>query len=471
MKKVVSLLFLILSFFCVSGQIVLSRHTLNLKKSAEEHQFLNAVNQKTQEVLVFASDPQQLIVQKYNRALFFSDSLVTSKPDDTYQNLMGYSFDAHNNPDVYLVSENFKQIAAVHFDFENRSNTTQTFDLPLPDQTVIGSFSEQNNFYLLSFDEQQKLHCYTFINGSVRDNTIDFSRFTFVNSSGKEVKFSNLLTQNPPEKIQTNSLVPLYYGTKKIKYYVTGDKMVLTLDHNSAETQLFEIDLTDFSVVEKKFAYPALSNDVRVNSYFNDNKLFQLKLNETELILTAKTMAGEILHTYSAKATDSIAFKNSPLYTQTGNQRAFPLKTTKKFLRRLSMSNVGLSVYKTPDEFMVTVGGSRDVASTDEILLGVTAGVGVALSGGGDIGFMADFFDRDNLQTTYFEGLFDENFTYKDLEQQRLASDYVSEFYGKNQAFEAADLFPYRNYYILGYYDPKAKEYVLRKFRDDGAQD
>lgn len=60
---------------------------------------------------------------------------------------------------------------------------------------------------------------------------------------------------------------------------------------------------------------------------------------------------------------------------------------------------------------MVTAGGIRDVSSGGGILLGITAGVAMAISGSYYV--PEDIFDSQNMQTNYFESLFDDKFEHK----------------------------------------------------------
>jgi hypothetical protein len=139
------------------------------------------------------------------------------------------------------------------------------------------------------------------------------------------------------------------------------------------------------------------------------------------------------------------------------------MKTTKKFLQRLSSSEIGISVYQTPHELMLTVGGIRNVNSTGSILLGITAGAAMVATGtGADV---SDMFDAQDLQSTYFEALFDDKFEHQNLEQLPLAVDGISQFLAENN-FSLQSVFPFENYFIVNYYDAKKKELVMRRFED-----
>ena len=112
---------------------------------------------------------------------------------------------------------------------------------------------------------------------------------------------------------------------------------------------------------------------------------------------------------------------------------------------------------------MVTVGGVRNVNSTGDIILGITAGIAVVATGNGDD--LGMFIGDGNLQTTLFEGFFNDNFQHQNTTQNQLAADLISQFLNENKV-SLANAFSFDNYFILSYYDSKNKEIVLRKFED-----
>jgi hypothetical protein len=465
MKKIFLTLFVLHSFMASFSQTLLSSHPLELKKSSANHQILNAVNNQKQ-VFVFASDKENLTVLKYNQALFFKDSLSVPRPEKSYEFMAGFSFEENGNPYLYWSSEDYKKIEAVYFDFENKRTVDTYYQIPFKEETILNAYSENNSFYILSqIQKEDKLKLYCFSKGKLEENILDFSSYKFMDESGKSKTFGELLEQNPIEKIDTKSLNPLFYGTAKTKLYVLDNKMILTFD-SPTRTQALEIDLSTFSISEKIIPQQTLTKGTgKSNSYFHQNKLYQLKTSEEELIIASIDFkSGELIKSYSVTQNDAITFKNSPLYSQTGTQQGRELKNTKKFLQKLDNSEIGLSVYKTPDAIMITAGGIKNVGSTGGILLGITAGVAM-VAAGNDASSFGELFDVQNLQSIYFEGLFDENFQHKKIEQQGLAVDYISQFIDENNV-SLESVFPYNDYFIMGYYDSKAKEYVMRKFED-----
>lgn len=468
MKKLLNL-FILTSFTIISAQTKLVSHHLELKKPKDSQQILNAVNTDTHEVYTIASDKENTTILKFNSALFFSDSLSVKRPDKEYTYMAGFSIEKNQNLYVYWASEELSKIVALQYDFNSKSIlSTIYYTLPSQDESIIATFSENKAFYILSHnDKEQKLQLYTFKNGVKKENTFDFESFDFVTEKGKSVKLNTLLQNSPVQLIDSKSFNPLFVCAQKTKLYLTKNKLILTFDQDLKETRLFEIDLASYEMKEKKIVQPELkTKDPRSNSFIYGNNLYQLKLTDAEMALSVKDLNSDtLIKNYNASANDSIAFKNSPLYSQTGGQRPRILKNTKKFLDRLSDSDIGISVYNLNNNLFLTVGGTRSVATTGMIALGVAVGVGGIIAGtGADVDGL---IDNSTVQSNYFESLISSDFQILNRQQGPLAVDLISQFMEEHDEISLESTFAYKNFFILSYYDSKTKEFTMRKFVDE----
>lgn len=469
MKKLLFVFFTLCFASPSIGQTLLASIDLDLKKASSNHRALNAVNANNNEVFVFASDKEKLTAIKYSSFIFFKDSLSMNRPDKDFEQMAGYSFNEEGTPEVYWIETDFKKIKAISFDLKNRKTSENSFELPFEKELILSSFSENNSFYIMTVSKtEDELKLYVFQDGKMKEKFIDFSEFKIVDVKNNPLKLWSVFEENPLEKIAVGELNSLVYATSKAKFYVLRDKLIFTFDHNVSETQIFELDLKMYKAEERKITQEALKTGTgKSNSYLSDGKLYQLKLNENELLLTVKNYnSGEAINSFNTSKEEVISYKNSPLFSQTGKQSQKELKNTKKFLERLEDSYIGLSVYETPNASFITIGGQRDVASTGGILLGVASGVGMAVSGGSGV-FMDDLMYSGNLQVNYFETHLDLRSQYLKKQQEILATDHIAQFLDQDKGASLASAFKFKDHYILGYYDTKAKKYVLRKFQDD----
>lgn len=451
MKKLIPFLIIIHSSLLFS-QTVLTTYPLEFKKSKEYRQIINAENTNTHDVFVFATDKETLTILKYNSALFLTNQYSLPRPDISYKSLAGYSFNDQGNPTLYWSSNDLSKIMAVQYDLSAKTTSVfNSYELSFFNQSIITQFQENNTFYILSQKHfEQKLVLYIFKDGKKEEKTLDFSSFEFKNSRNQTITFSQILEVFPIEKIETNQFNPLFKGTQKTKLYDLKNRLLLTLDHNDNETQTFEIDLTTFEIQEKNFPKPKTKNHVSLsNSYYHENKIYQMKVNAEELVFELKDYkTAEIIKSIPVSQTETIPFKTSPFLLELEGERPKQLKNTAKFLNQLVYLEVGLTVYKTPKAILITLGGTGNIQFTD-------------------IGEDNTNLAFRNVPTTlYFESIFDKKLDHTKQDQEPLAVDFISRFREEHSEVSLPSIIRYKNYYIMGYYDTYANQYTMRKFVD-----
>ncbi|MGL2987901.1 hypothetical protein ACSVH5_09915 [Flavobacterium sp. RSSA_27] len=454
MKQVGILLFLG-STFLTFGQIRLASHPLELKKAKEYHQIINTSDRQNDNVFVFATDKEKTTILKYSPFLFFKDSMVTKRPDIGYKLMAGYSFGQDENPTVYWADSNFKNIVAVHYDLVAKKTTTNFLQLPLQRETVLHTFNENNNFYILTKKiTTEALVLYIFKDGKKTQYLLDFSGFEFVNRKKETINLSTILAVLPLEKIETRAYNPLFKATSKSKFYVRENDILFTFDHNINETQLFQLDFKTLQLVERSIPQFSLKRlNGLSNSYYHENKIYQVAANDEELHFGCKDFETDaVIKEFSVTKNDTITFKNSPLYAQVMNQRPKEIKTTAKFLKQLSATDLGVTVYKTNKNLFLTIGGDVEV---EQFSPGFTPNLGDFLSN--------SYFIPVNV---YFESVLDKKGNHIPSKPEPLAVDFMNQFYYENPQATLQSTFKHKKYYISGYYDTKLKQFVMQKFYD-----
>ena len=313
-------------------------------------------------------------------------------------------------------------------------------------------------------DKQIKL--YTFRGNRYDEKILDFSPYTFNLGVVNSLSLAQYIATNPIEVVDTDFFNPLFSAANKIKVYPLKDKLLFTLDYGSSQTQALEIDWNTYEITEKLFPQPTMISGVgNSNSYYHQEKLYQFKVNETQLVLAKHDYQGkEPVVAYSVLEKEKITFKNSPLYVQNGDFEPQAIKNTEKFLNRLRNKSIGISVYRTQEDLLITVGGSNETITSDGLVVGALVTIGGIMFGGD--GTVPDLSYAQILQNIYFECRFDTNFQPKELPFSPLAVDFISGFLQENDFITLHNTAKYNDYFILSYYDAKAKQLVLRKFED-----
>ncbi len=462
-KHFFTLLFSVASAVAFSQTVLVSQN-LNLQKNTSHHQIFTIQNTDN-ELFNFVSDKDSLFIFQYNSAIFPKQKTAIARPDKSFTHIVGNQFDFAQNPIIYWASEDYMKILQQTFNLENKVTAQKEIRLQFKDETLLTSFNFKNKFYLVSNPKNsQRLKFYEFSENGLTEKILDFEPFETATPFGKTVKFNTLFQDYSIDTIDEKMQQPLLSVLSPIKIYNQRNELILTIEQPQ-QTQVFLLNLNDNSVVEKKFAKDTFEKTSLSNSFLLQNTLYQVKTNGEKLLFQAYDFAsGTKLNQFEATESQEISFKNSDLISQTGQKRPVSITKTKKFLRRLSSCDVGISVYQTPNHRLITIGGARDVASPG----GVFAGVAVTVAGiavGSTDYFMGDFFDNNFLQTNYFESLFDENFNHLKVEQKRLASDGYSAFLGQNR-IDSHTYIPYEDYFVMTYFDSKTQQLIMRKFED-----
>lgn len=456
MNKVIVFLFVLHSVFTL-GQVKVASHPLHLNKSKEYHQIISTADVENDNVFVFATDKEKTTIVRYNAFLFFKDSLVTKRPNIGYKNMVGYSFGKDENPTLYWADPSIKNLVGVHYDMVSKKVTTNYFQIPIHRESILHVFNENNNFYILTQKRNaQALVLYVFKDGIRTQYLLDFSNFEFLNSKKEAITLSNILAIYPLEKIDTRSFNPLFKVSSKSKFYVRQNDILITFDHNFYETQMFQLDFKTIQLKEQIIPQYRLNRlNGLSNSLYHENKWYQLTTNEAELHFGIKEFeTGATIREYHVAKNDTITFTNSPLYSQIRNQKPKVIKTTAKFLKQLSTSDIGISVYKTPQKLLLNIGGNSnvEVPSTNYI------------NSDEESRFETNYFFVP--YNVYFEFALDKKGNPIASTQFPLAIDFIGQFSFEHPEAILSNTFKHKNYYIHGYYDAKLKQFIMLKFYD-----
>jgi hypothetical protein len=215
---------------------------------------------------------------------------------------------------------------------ESKTYKILNFNFPFLSQYVVTQFQINNLFYILSIDKsKQTLIVYTFKNGNAEQKIFDFSSFKFQNQNTQFLTFNQIIKQNPIEKIEVDDYNPLFKSTKKSKVYMLKDRIILTLDHNSKKTQVFDINLETNDLNEKNFTQSSIQEPKTIsNSFYQDGKLYQINASKSELLLDIKDYdTSQTIKSVKVSKNETIPFKNSPLIIQKDNRKPTELKKQK----------------------------------------------------------------------------------------------------------------------------------------------
>ena len=462
MSKLYITLLLICTVQSTFAQTILNRFPLELKRSNDYFQILNAEN-ASKDYFSFITDKQNTTVLKHNSALFFTDSIAVSRPDNNFDFMIGTTFSEDGNPNLYWSSKDYKTLKLIAFDFKTHTSSNLIFENDFEREKVVDVFVAKNAVNIVTVTPDNQLKFSNFSNSGKKEYFITLSPNYTAIENAKDPTYSELIFDNGITAIDSKLFTPLYIGVAKVKRYLNDQQFILTFD-TKAQTTVFSINLTDFSVDKRLFPYEHLEEKSKSNSFLNYTILYQFSANSEALSLSGTDLAtGNKTKSYQANAKNDIDFKNSPLLLQSESGKTREIKNTSKLLSKLNDGHVGLSVYSTPNYNLFTIGGVREVASGGNVALGI--GVVVLGAFGGGFADPSFLVDSSNLQSVYFESYFDTTFKHVKTPYRPLYIDALGKFLNENHP-SVHNTIPHKNYLILNYYDSKTKEFVMRKFED-----
>lgn len=461
MKRIFLFLFLISSTVLLS-QTVLTSYAIDLKNKVGQSEIMTGENMATRDVFVFAASADSLSILKYNSALFLRDKFVTNRQYTQNRSLMGYSFSEDGNPTLYWFSPEEKTVILIKYYLENRTSRALKFQVPLDENYLLAQYQKDNNFYLLMQSKtKQALTAFVFKNGMAEERFLDFSAFKFIDRKTQPKTFNQILNENPIEKMDAGEYNPLFKVAAKSKLYTLPNRLILTLDQTFRKTQVFDINLENQEIKEKTFTKSVgEKNPKSSNSYYHENKLYQINVNADELFFDIKDYeSGESIKSFAVTKKDTIRFGNSPLLMQIEDRPPKQLKNTAKFLKALSSLDAGLSVYKNQKNLFITLGGSgSDLKSISMNGFAFNDPFGDFPSNG--------YYNIETNYSVFFESIWTKKLELTQETHEPFASDKVYYFLDSHKEAVLSSTLKLNNYTILSYYDIVAKQLVLRKFAD-----
>lgn len=486
MLKKTLLICLFLNSLVSFSQDIVNSVPVALKKNRDVFQ---TVNNDKKEVTLFVSDKAKVKAILLDEKMKILDSISTERPDTTiYHNMIGYN-SSNNNTRLFWSSNDYKDIYSQLYDFSSRKIETQQHTLVLKGEKVLQKFSEKENFYILTIIKKTnsfKFHIFD-KDGRYQQKTIDLNNFQFFSQDYSKTTLYNIFQEDllpfedpfTLEDINTENPTSITNGAKKRKCYFNNKQLVITLDANTNFTQVITIDLKRFTADQKILKQHAIdssdSRSLNSNSFFFENKLYQIKSSSQEFYFAIKDLDDNIIKEYYADASKQIEFKNSVIYQEGGDfggKRI--LENSSQFIRKINNLNSGLVCYHIGQNTLITFGGVSAVQqSYMPTIESPQFGLAGALASAAVVAIyaiynptMENFNSYSKRKVVKIDGLFNKEGNHINGELQPLAFDKIRTFFDNYSDVSSQTLFKMTDSYYLGYYDNTSKEYTIRRFTD-----
>jgi hypothetical protein len=395
-----------------------------------------------------------------------------------YDVLLGEKINGYEYSLLYSNDINNK-FCVFTLNFESKTGYLKEFEIDFKNERYLKTISHKNKLYMLSDGRLDNKIIIRELNDNyefeiVKSHLLELDKKQKLHK--KNLMNNGFWTTLEPNIIKIDNRIPntIEHVSEDNKIYKQGDNLYLTFDNKTNSTLMYVISLTDYSIDRKEFIYPEGKNDDydKYNSYFIDNKLFQIASSNDEMIFIAKDLDGEILKSYYFDKETPINIKNSAIIQDGVTALPFVTKRefeeTSKFLRKISSGNLGVSGYKKDGAYHFTIGGFKKTINTSAPMM-VPSTTPFTLNN--QVHYIASYNpifssyrSYSTTKSTYFNTKFDLNFNYIEDSLIDNIFEKIEKYNDALKNISGEDVFYHKEQLFFSYFNLKDGEFNLVKF-------
>jgi len=501
MKKIGLLIGLLCSVFVGNAQEKVFEISTGFQKTHSKKESYALPNQKTGDLMLLFEEGKRFQAHLLDSAYASISEVSTKAIPSKYKLILGYNISGQTYS-IFFSDNRSTKFGVQTFDFDAKTTKITPLDFKIKGEKYVESVIYDNKIHIITITKKTSdLNFYTFDetftpskqvvslkelehpNPKIRNHTITAYYLLRSTTAGMSSPIIDI------EKIEGNNPNVIETTSKKNKLYQLDHQLIFSFDYNDKETLVCFIDLETFTSIVKSYNKPSKTEEGyrKSNSYIFDNKLFQIASSNEKMKFTILDLKTEKrIKEYKITKTDSIKFKNSPIIQEGGGlfpalseNRVREMEKTSKYLRKISSSDLGISVYKVDNEYNVILGGTKEIHTGSGYagMNGISGGFGTGIGFNGTlsnsssiwISFNPTFYhyhSYTSTKSTYINCLFDQDF-------EHLTGDIKKNNYDRLYDFEdaldkkpkAVNIFIYKNNLHYGFFDVKKRVYELYKFK------
>ncbi|GHA23299.1 hypothetical protein GCM10007103_00420 [Salinimicrobium marinum] len=464
MKKILLVFFF--SFQLVQSQERVLEFNVNLNKNSE---VFNVIDETTGNTALFTLKGRQL------EAFLFDDSfneIGTIEPEkipNKFDNFSGYIIE---NKKFHLFLSNTKKdkFAKIFLDFSSGESSFNEISLDLKEEKFLESISHNDSYFIFTLpDGSEVIKVYRFTQANPPTITsVNFSSAYYLNDKNRPAKlndlfiaykgFSKVIEMGKMEMDQPNSI---QQASKNVKTFVTGNKLIITLDENHYFTFLLEINLEDFQGTVERIEKPRLSEEINhtsSNSFVLDNHIYQIITTKDAIKFHVVDLENDkVINSHSVSRDEEIYFKNTPIIQEGGfytSHREYD--KTAKFIRKMKNLPVAITALEQDGKFQITMGSSLEKQATPMMGGFGMAGAMVSVAPGMAVGFNPMFFGYKTYsfsRTVEIKGLFDKEYNHLEGDINPHIFEKIKEVAERYEHISAETIFRKKDTIYWGYHD------------------
>ena len=471
MKKILFALVL-LCFAKLSCQEIIIKK--QLPESLKVKMTFQVTNSDNDEMALFFVGNKKIFSSLFNGAHEEIASFESEPFPKDYDIPFGVYRKSDNLFQIFLTNKGNDKFGLVEFDFGAKSSKNIDIDLELKKETFLQPFKHNGKLHVLSIEDKSSvLNFYVFdIDGNFTKKVVDLSAEKFRYWDNSFVEIYTLMNapfgkRNDQMLVKIDASTPnsLETSAAASKLFLEEDAFYLTFESNRNITQIVRIDPESFESTFTVFNKPFIPNAPawkKANSFLYEGKYLGISATTEMLKFEVKDyQTRELISSYSIEKNEQISFKNTPISIEGSIYRSKPreIENENRFLRDLSDSEIGVSIYSEGETYVVSIG------SFEKQNIPIPIGIPIPIAQVGFINITG--FAYVNIKTsnsTSFKSLFNQQFEHQKGDVIANSFDqiglYLESLEEKNQL---EDVFGANSKPVLGYLD-KDNNYIVVKF-------
>lgn len=386
--------------------------------------------------------------------------------------LIGNVYNGFNHQ-LFFSNNSESQFSVVDLDFKTgHFKIIEDLQFEIKGEKFIKYVSHKDKLYLLTLERFSSiLKLYTFkMDGTIKTSRFDLSNEVFENDNNLEYDLSTILYNNNAsnkEFVYVQSDVPtaLEVASSITKVYYQEEHLIITNNLYNKFTYKIDIDIKNetysLSKIENTHFIKERNSAIANSFVLNSIVLNTYATNDNVFLDIYKRNGSELLKTFTINKDEAIQFKNSPIIIQNGSESNLKeLEKTSKFIKNVSRSFIGVSVYEINDNYVLTL-GSVDPSNNGSLIF-----VGAVFGGLVGAAIFAAFDSYSQTKSTRINCLFDKDFNHLSGEIPENGFDKINTFIlTKNlKHLKHQSVFKFNNQYVWGSYNKNSGFYRLYSF-------
>ena len=312
------------------------------------------------------------------------------------------------------------KFASILYDFDKGETLELEYDIDTKGYAYLQGHSYDSKIYLITIQKNSStLRKWIFeLDGNYTfedyDVTNELAKAGIKNTSLSEI----IRIFNSVKKVDVSVPNTIEIACERNKVYDEEDQFVYTFDKEHEYTVVISFSYPNFepevTVITKPEPIDASQKVAASNSFIIDDVFAHVISNNRMIVLDFKHRGSfETIKRHEVQKDDDISFRNSPILQEGGTYNFGPRKMEKasKFLRKISSSKNGVSIYKTAQGYRAVIGGIKNLSEGG----GMAPEFGLPTTSFGNMTVAVNpvafaYGSYSNTKSIRIESLFDENF-------------------------------------------------------------